>query len=88
MSNTRDTDPVELASDTVRFADVQTCSQLAAYLPFMPMPDAWRGHRVEVRLIRDRAPDKRLRALMEPRITPAANPELLDRTFADDDLPF
>jgi len=33
-------------------------------------------------------PRKRLRALMEPRITPAANPELLDRTFADDDLPF
>lgn len=75
-------------TNTALVADVQTCSQLAAYLPFMPLPDSWRGHRVEVRLLREGAPDKRLRDLMETRITPSANPELLDVPFADDDLPF
>ena len=51
--------PGELATDVVRFSEVQTCSQLAAYLPFMPLPASWRGHRVEVRLIltpNERAP--------------------------------
>lgn len=90
----------QLANDdapdnSARIAYVQTCSQLAAYLPFMALPDSWRGKRVEVRLIGADVDEKERRRrevmlakLMEPRVTLACNPQLLDQPFDPDKAPF